>query len=302
MWFAPKKHRRNRQLKSAAGASTLRGVMRFLLPLFASTALAVAAPEIHRDLAYADKDKLQKLDVYAPAEGKNHPIVVWIHGGGWRKGDKAGMQKKPEVFTAKGYVLVSINYRFIPEVTIREMMGDVAKAIRWVHDHANDYRGDAKTMFVMGHSAGAHLAALVCTDDRYLRAEGLTLEPIKGCMPVDVSVYDLPKRLADEGRTGAGNFLAIFGESEKEQQEFSPVYHVAKGKHIPAFLILHVASRPETKKQSDWLAEKLRAVDVPATVFGAEGKTHGTINTELGLPDDPATQAMWKFLEGARGR
>jgi len=90
---------------------------------------------------------------------------------------------------------------------------DIAKAIRWAHDHANDYGGDPKSIFVMGHSAGAHLAALVCTDDRYLKAEGLSLSIIKGCVPVDVSVYDIPKRLEENGTTPPATFKEVFGES-----------------------------------------------------------------------------------------
>ena len=108
------------------------------LLLLASTA-AAADPQVHRDLAYAEpKNERQTLDVFAPTEGKNHPVIVWIHGGGWTKGSKNGMQKKPEAFTEKGFIFVPINYRFVPNVTVKEMTGDIAKAIRWVHDHAND--------------------------------------------------------------------------------------------------------------------------------------------------------------------
>jgi len=276
-------------------------MMRFLLTLLATSVFAAAAPEIHRDLAYAEpKNERQMLDVYVPAEGKNHPIVVWIHGGGWRQGDKEPMDKKPEAFVEKGYVFVAITYRFAPKVTVREMMGDVAKAIRWVHDHAGEYRGDARTMFVMGHSAGAHLAALVCTDDRYLRAEGLSLEPIKGCVPFDVAAYDVPKRLVDSGTEGMEKFLMVFGREEAGQREVSPAYYIAKGKKIPAFLVVYVAGRADPKVQSEWFVEKLRAAEIPVTLFVAEGKTHGTINSELGLPEDLPTKVMWKFLEEVR--
>src|SRR5262249_42326611 len=157
---------------------------------------------------------LQSLDVYAPPDGKDHPVVVWIHGGGWKAGDKAGMQKKPQAFVNQGYVLVSINYRFLPAVTLKDMMSDVAKAIHWVHEHAREYRGNPESIVVMGHSAGAHLAALICTDDRYLKAEGVSLASLKGCVPIDVSVYDLPKRLKDGGSVNPATYLAIFGQSE----------------------------------------------------------------------------------------
>lgn len=272
--------------------------MILLILLVASTATA-AEPKVHRDLPYAEpKTERQMLDVYAPMEGKNHPAVVWIHGGGWRKGDKSSVQKKPQAFVDKGFVFVSTNYRFVPNVTVKEMTGDIAKAIRWTHDHAKEVGGDPNTIFVMGHSAGAHLAALVCTDDRYLKAEGLSLSIIKGCVPVDVSVYDIPKRFKDGGSVPPATFKEVFGDTDESQRDLSPATHVAKGKNIPSFLILHVADRADTKAQSNWLANKLKDAGVSAKVVAAEGKNHGTINSELGLPDDKPTQALFEFLEG----
>lgn len=277
----------------------MRTITAFLILLLASPLLA-DEPKVHKGLPYAEpKNERQMLDVYTPAKGKDLPVVLWIHGGGWRKGDKANVQKKPQAFTDKGYVFVSTNYRFVPQVTVKEMTGDIAKAIRWIHDHAKDYGGDPKSIFVMGHSAGAHLAALVCTDDRYLKAEGLPLSIIKGCVPVDVSVYDIPKRIKDGGFVPPATFTEVFGNTEEAHRDLSPVTHVAKGKHIPPFLILHVADRPETKAQSHWLADKLKVAGVPAQVVAAEGTTHATINSNLGLPDDRPTEEMWKFMAKA---
>lgn len=259
----------------------------------------LTAEELHteRDVAYvADGHALQKLDVYAPTAGKDHPVLVFIHGGGWRRGEKTLPPVKVHALAEHGLVTVSIAYRFFPDVTVKQMMGDVAKAIRWVRDHAKDYGGDPDRLFVMGHSAGAHLAALVCTDDRYLKAAGVSLASIRGCVPIDVSVYDIPKRMTMTGSVGTGNFQELFGETTETQADFSPVAHVAKGKDIPAFLILHVADRPETKEQSHHFADVLKAADVEATVVGGEGKTHGTINSELATVDDEVTKSFWAFI------
>jgi arylformamidase len=236
--------------------------------------------------------------VYAPAEGKDHPIVLWIHGGGWRQGDKRGVQKKPEAFVEKGFVFVSTNYRFVPNVTVKEMTGDIAKAIRWVHEHAEVYGGDPDTIFVMGHSAGAHLAALVCTDDRYLKAEGLSLGIIKGCVPVDTAGYDVVKQIESIGPARSAMYGDVFGDA-RSQKGLSPITHVAKGKGIPPFLILHVADRPDSKAQSGMPARALQDAGVSAKIVPAEGKTHGTINSDLGLPDDKPTRALWEFLDRA---
>ena len=274
----------------------MRPVAAFLL-LAATCFAAEPDARISRDIPYTQpKNERQTLDVYAPAAGQNNPVILWIHGGGWKKGDKTGVQRKPRAFVEQGYVFVSTNYRFVPQVTIKEVMGDIAKAIRWAHDHASEYGGDPNSIIVMGHSAGAHLAALVCTDDRYLQAEGLSLKILKGCVPVDVSVYDIPKRLQESGATPPATFKEVFGEAAEMHRELSPVTHIAAGKHIPSFLILHVADRPETKAQSHWFAEKLREAGVAATVVAAEGKTHGTINSDLGVPGDKPTQALLEFL------
>src|SRR5690242_20275264 len=103
------------------------GVISAVLVVATATA---AEPKAHRDLPYAEpKNDLQTLDVFAPAEGKHHPVVVWIHGGGWHSGDKKDVKTKPQAFTDKGFVFVSINYRLqvwndpqlSPGVTIKQI-------------------------------------------------------------------------------------------------------------------------------------------------------------------------------------
>lgn len=271
--------------------------------LFVASSLLADEPRIQKGLPYAEpKNERQTLDIYSSSQGKNQPVVLWIHGGGWRKGDKSNVQQKPQAFVDKGYVFVSTNYRFVPQVTVKEMTADIARAIRWIHDRAGNYGGDPKAIFVMGHSAGAHLAALVCTDDRYLKAEGLPLSVIKGCVPVDVSVYDIPKRIKDGGVVPSITFTEIFGTSAEAHRELSPATHVAKGRNIPPFLILHVAARPETKAQSHWLADRLKAAGVVAKVVAAAGTTHGTINANLGKSGDKPTLEMWEFMNACISR
>lgn len=273
--------------------------MRILAPLlvvFVASPLQADEPKVHRGLAYADtKNERQTLDVYAPTQDKNLPVVVWIHGGGWQAGDKKEVHKKPQAFADKGFVFVSINYRLLPTVTIKQMAEDVAKAIRWVHDHAKDYGGDPNTMIVAGHSAGAQLAALVCTDERYLKAEGLPLTIIKACVPVDGDTYDVAMQIMTVEAKRAAIYSIKFGD-EKMQKELSSVTHVAKGKNIPPFLILHVADHPETKGQSHRLVKALQEAGISAKAYPAEGKNHTTINNDLGVSGDRPTQEMFGFL------
>src|SRR3954447_5127934 len=139
------------------------------------------AQDVKRDIPYADPAHArQVLDVYSPKGAKNLPVVFWIHGGGGQTGDKTSVQIKPQAFNDKGFVFVSTNYRLLPSVDMATIVRDVAKSIRWVHEDIADYGGDPKRLVIMGHSAGAQLAALICTDERYLRAEGLSLALTKG--------------------------------------------------------------------------------------------------------------------------
>ena len=99
--------------------------------------------QLERDIAYAEpKNQRQMLDVYTPAVGRNLPLVVWVHGGGWRAGDKTEVASKPVAFTRKGLVFVAVNYRFVPNVTMDTIARDIAKSVRWVHDHVGLRGGD----------------------------------------------------------------------------------------------------------------------------------------------------------------
>jgi acetyl esterase/lipase len=284
--------------------------MRYAIPLLLSLAVAagVQAQEVKRDVPYVEKGhERQALDVYWPKKAKDLPVVFWIHGGGWQAGDKKDVQIKPKAFTEEGFVFVSTNYRLLPDVEMGDIIRDVAKAIRWTHDHVAEYGGDPKRLFVMGHSAGAQLAALVCTDDSYLEAEKLSLSIVKGCVPVDGDTYDVPAIIATaEARWKAHDLpRAKYGHREKfgndpaKHKAFSAVTHVAKGKGIPPFLLLHVAGHPDVTAQALRLGNVLKGAGVPVTVFGAKETTHNKLNADLGLADDPATKALFEFLDKA---
>ena len=150
------------------------------------------AQHVTRDIPYATVHERQVLDVYSPDGAKNLPVVFWIHGGGWQAGDKRMVGVKPQAFTEAGFVFVSTNYRLLPTVDMAALTSDVATALGWVHKNIATYGGDPARLLVMGHSAGAQLAALMCTDEKYVNAEGFSLTTIKGCVPVDADTFDIP--------------------------------------------------------------------------------------------------------------
>jgi acetyl esterase/lipase len=277
----------------------------FLLPALAFAQLKPDAA----DVRYGDHDR-NVLDIYAPAGAKNLPVVFWIHGGGWQTGDKSQVQEKPKAFTEKGFVFVSTNYRLLPNVEMGTLIRDVAKSLGWVHKNIAARGGDPKRLIVAGHSAGAQLAAILCTDERYLAAEGVPFAALKACVPVDGDTYDIPAmietaetRLRVHGMPMPkyGHRLK-FGNDPAKHKDFSAVTHVAKGKGIPPFFILHVANHPDVSIQAQRFGAVLKEAGVPVKVFGAKETTHTRINAELGLPDDPATKELWVFLEEALKR
>ena len=261
-----------------------------------------------RNIPYATPaNERQMLDVYAPPGAEGKPVVFWIHGGGWQVGDKTHVQRKPEAFTEKGFVVVSTNHRFWPAVDMETIVRDVAKSIKWVHEHVSEYGGDPKRILVMGHSAGAQLAALVSIDDRYLKAEGLSLDIIKGCVPVDGDTYDVPAiiemaetrwRVHHLPKSTSGH-REKFSLTPEKHRDLSAVTHVAKGKGIPPFLIMHVGGHPDTSAQAARLANVLREAGIPTRVYGASESTHNRINNEIGVPGDPGTKAVFDFVAEA---
>lgn len=282
--------------------------MKPLALLLVAFALASQAQseEIKKNIPYGDHER-QVLDVYAPKDAKKLPVVFWIHGGGWQQGDKSDVQIKPKIFNDKGLVFVSTNYRLLPNVEMEIIFRDIAKSIHWVHDHIAEYGGDPNRLLVMGHSAGAQLAALMCIDDRYLKSEGLSLAIIKGCVPVDGDTYDVPAIIetAETRRRVHGQPQAKFGHREKfghtpeKHKDYSAVTHVAKDKGISPFLVLHVADHPDVSAQAQRLGSVLKEAGIPATVFGAKETNHVRLSAELGQPDDPPTKALYEFVDAA---
>ncbi|MBI1346978.1 alpha/beta hydrolase fold domain-containing protein [bacterium] len=264
-------------------------------------ASATGLEPVQRDVSYVETKAApsQSLDIYAPAKSDVlKPVMLFIHGGAWRIGDKSQVQEKPQVFVDRGYLFVSLNYRMTAETSPREQAADVARAIHWVQTHIAEYGGDPAQLFVMGHSAGAHLAALVSTDERFLKDVGLPLSTIQGTVLLDGAAYDVPRQIQITPLPRMREiYKSVFTEDPEKQRDASPITHVARDKNIPPFLILYVATRRDGKLQSEALADALRECGVSVEVIGAEGKTHMTINREIGTPDDAVTESIFAFLK-----
>jgi len=268
------------------------------------------AQGVTRDIPYATAHERQVLDVYAPPGAKNLPVVFWIHGGGWQSGDKTMVALKPKAFTDAGFIFVSISHRLLPTVEMGAITKDVGSALGWVHKNIAKYGGDPARLLVMGHSSGGQLAALMCTDDRYAKAEGFSLRIIKGCVPVDADTFDIPAIIEVAETRARAHQLPLptyghrqkFGNDPAKHRDFSAVAHVAPNKGIPPFLILHIAGHPDTGAQARRMANVLEAAGIPVKVVAGRETTHASINDNIGAPNDPVTKELFAFVADALKR
>jgi len=248
-------------------------------------------------LAYGS-DRLQTLD-YWPGATPDAPLVVFVHGGGWKRGDKNMMRgsDKLEHWQAAGYAVASLDYRLVPANTVEEQGADVAGAIAYLKANAARLGFDGNRVAMVGHSAGAHLVALVGTDPQYLRAAGLGLDAVRGIVPLDGAAYNVPDQMDENARLMGNTYEQAFGTDPVRQRSLSPTVHAA-GPNAPEFLILHV-QREDGQRQARELAAALVQAGTPATVQGFAGRGlrgHMQINRNLGQPDYPATPVVDAFL------
>lgn len=203
-------------------------------------------------------------------------------------------------------MFVSVNYRFVPHVKMEDIIRDVAKSVGWVQANIKRYGGDPGRIFLMGHSAGAQLVALLSADARYLAAEKVPLASIKGCVPVDGDTYDVPLQVATATarRKSLKQPPPKMGHPEKfgdleHQRLYSTVNHIGPGRGIPPFLILHVAEHTDTSAQAYRLWAALDQAGIRATIFGAEDSDHVKLDAQLGVPGDPASKVLFEFVDQA---
>lgn len=258
-----------------------------------AAARAPALPAGFREDAYGD-DPRQKLDWAVPAgrSGKA-PLLLFVHGGGWSIGDKRmGAGQKGAHFLGQGWAFASANYRLVPQATVEQQAADIASAVAWLRKQPGV---DASRVVLMGHSAGAHLAALVGTDPSYLQAAGVPISVISGVVLLDGAGYDVGQQMLEPRNMVKTMYEQAFGSDPVRQAKLSPARH-AQAPNAARWLILPVASRRDSTAQSESLAAKLRAGGSQAVMSPQEGKTHGSLNKELGTARDGSTAEVDRFL------
>jgi acetyl esterase/lipase len=240
------------------------------------------------DVPYAEGgDARHKLDLYLP-DRVAFPVVVFAHGGGWVSGDKVFYGHLGHFFAKHGVGAVLVNYRLSPRVRFPAPAQDLARAFAWTAQHVPAYGGDADRLFLCGHSAGGHLASLLATDEGYLRAECLSLEHVRGVIPIS-GVYVIHWNVV---LYGVG---ALFRGVDKAAA--SPFRNVKPG--CPPFLIAYAEREVWTLAgQAVRFHERLLVNHCRSRLTVAAGENHRSIIDNLVLPSSEFGQDIVRFISG----
>jgi acetyl esterase/lipase len=245
-------------------------------------------------------DPKQRLDLAKPAGVAKAPMLLFVHGGGWAIGDKShAAGSKAGWANSKGWAFASANYRLVPQAKVEQQAADVASAIAWLRANAAKEGLDPDRIVLMGHSAGAHLAALVGTDPQYLKAADVPMGAIRGVVLLDGAGYDIVEQSAAPRNPVKSRYDAAFGDDPKRQAELSPTRQAA-APNAANWLILPIERRADSQAQSKALAGALAKAGSSAVVAVVPGESHGSLNKGFGEQGDFATKEVERFLASLR--
>lgn len=239
----------------------------------------------YRDDKYADGNK-HRLDLYLPKGVNRFPVIFFVHGGSWKSGDKDEYPKLGETFATEGLGVVVISYRLSPKVQHPAHIEDVAAAFSWTRSKIDRYGGRNDRIFVMGHSAGGHLAALLATDERYLKNEGLRFNDVRGVIALS-GVHTISPLLPI--------YRNAFGKDRDDCRQASPITHVGES-HPPFMLYYADHDLPTLGKMSEDLCAMLKKNKGEAECVKVPHRNHMTILTDLMQEDDPVKFGIFEFI------
>jgi acetyl esterase/lipase len=238
------------------------------------------------------------------------PVVVYFHGGGYAIGDKSQqIADKTKLFTSAGWGFVSVNYRLSPYPVqldnpdrIRYPMAqqDAAAAIKWVVDHAASFGLDGQRLLVVGHSAGAHLTALLANDPRFLAAQGLTTDRLRCIALLDTEAYDLEALVRDGSDEAADLYQNAVGTDQASLQAASPIRYVR-----PNLPWQWVVTRGTARRQAQASAyvDAVQQAGSVASLVRAVGYSHADVNRQLGVPGETTiTPGLMDFFTTCAAR
>lgn len=247
------------------------------------------------------------LDVYRPngKAAKPAPVVVFFHGGNWNSGSKNIYWFIGRRLAKQGVVAVIPSYRLSPEVQVPAMADDCAQAVLWVKNHIADFGGDPGRIYVMGHSAGGGLAALLAVQDTYFTKLGLAQNPIKGAIlddPAGINMYDYLKEMKYPSDR---QYLIPFGDKPEGWRDVSPFYQVRSGGASgpaapPTLLYVGGNTYPSIIDGAKSFHEKLLALGVKSQYTVLPGKKHVPMASQLFWKRNVIYRETLKLVNGTQ--
>ncbi len=261
------------------------------LLLLALPLLVGAAPQQRAiELAYG-KDPSQRVDLWRP-EGRKAPLVIFVHGGGWSEGDKEDELRgaKPRFLLDHGFAFAAVNYRLVPEATVKEQVQDVADAIGLFVREGAKLGIDSGRIYLMGHSSGGHVAALLGTEPAFLQHAGVDVSTLAGVILLDGAAL-----APDQARLNS--WRGPFGSPEAARR-LSPIMHTALP-NARSFLLLNAQST-DLRQQAERLAAALREAGTPAQTAIISDVDHYSLNAQVGEKRASSTRIILDYITATR--
>lgn len=236
-----------------------------------------------------------RANVYLPSGPGPHPVVIFLHGGWWSEGDPNGTygvyRRLGRRLAARGFVTVVPSYRLAPAHRFPAQIRDASRAIAWTLRHAENLGGDPSSVFVLGHSAGAHLATLAAADPRWLREQGVDPRALAGVLAISAP-FDV-EALARENEV---RVPTVFGDDHARWRLASPGTHLGASPLPPMFVALADGDPKFLHDQAHAFVERAVAHGAPVERQTILARTHASIIVELGAPDDPLITHVEAFV------
>lgn len=230
------------------------------------------------DIPYG-KDADQTLDVYIPADAKDAPVILMVHGGAWRnwgdKADKAEVENKMAHWVTQGFIFISTNFRALPKVGPVIQAKDVEAALLFSQERIREWGGSPEKFILMGHSSGAHAVSLVSSNYSTITGNGII--PWLGTVSMDSSAYNIVGRMTPPNHSDF--YKEVFGKDPGYWEEASPFYALTD--KIPPFLAICSTRSSTACVEGEKFLKKAKSLGTYVEIMPVD-LSHGEINYELG--------------------
>lgn len=279
----------------------LRLISTLTLLLFLCSACSLRSISSYKNIPYLPKNdslhiQQQQLTIFTPKKQEQaRNVWIFIHGGNWNSGSKSQYGFIGRRMARKQVVTVIIDYPLSPLANYQQMASSAASAVKWVKENIERYGGNPDRIFVSGHSAGGHLAALISIQKEYFGTIN-SENPIRGCILLDAAGLDMYRYLTEENLAKEHTFLQTFSANPAIWKQASPLYHLHP--NMPPFLIYRgEKTYPSIIKSTERFVTELSAYQPKPNYFIVDGKKHIPMITQFFWTWNPLYAGIIKFMQ-----